>query len=158
MFGNLSFMRGFSLALVLAGCTQATPSVTSPPPPATQTVSATPSTAELKPALQQAIASYMKQQGAPPEASDRLYADYIDLNGDGMQDAVVILSNSYWCGTGGCNMLILEGQKDKTLRLVSESSLVRPPVTVMDHDASFDQPIRVGLTRVGTAVCSLRVL
>jgi hypothetical protein len=106
--------------------------VNSTPSPATQTVSATPSTAELKPALQQAISSYTKQQGAPPEASDRFYADSIDLNGDGTQDAVVILSTSYWCGTGGCTMLILEGQKDKTFRLVSESSLVRPPVTVSD--------------------------
>jgi putative lipoprotein len=104
--------------------------VTSTPSPATQTASATPSAAELKPALQQAIADFNKQQGAPPEAGDRFYADYVDLNGDGAQDAVVILDTPNWCGTGGCTLLVLQGQPDKTFRLVSKSTLVRPPVTV----------------------------
>ncbi|WP_445925147.1 hypothetical protein, partial [Leptodesmis sp.] len=125
-------LSGCSLALLFAGCTPTPPSATSSPSPVTSPASTTPSAVELQPAVQQAIASYIKQQGAPPEDSDRFFADTIDLNGDGTRDAIVVLSTSYWCGTGGCTMLVLEGQKDKTFRLVSESTLVRPPVTVSD--------------------------
>lgn len=125
-------LSGCSLALLFAGCTPTPPSATSSPSPVTSPASATPSAVELQPAVQQAIADYTKQQGAPPDASNRFFADTIDLNGDGTRDAIVVLSTSYWCGTGGCTMLVLEGQKDNTFRLVSESSLVRPPITVSD--------------------------
>jgi hypothetical protein len=130
MLLNHFLIRGLSLALLLAGCAPTPSPMTSSPSPVTQIASATPSAAELTPALQQAIASYTQQQGAPPEANDQVFADYIDLNGDGTLDAVVILSTSYWCGTGGCTMLVLEGQPGNTFRRVSASSLVRPPVTV----------------------------
>jgi uncharacterized protein len=83
-------------------------------------------------ALQQAIASYIKQRGVTPDASHRFFADTIDLNGDGVLDALVVFSSSYWCGTGGCTMLVFKGKTDKTFQLVSESSLVRPPVTVSE--------------------------
>lgn len=86
----------------------------------------------LQTALQKAIASYMKQQGATPDASHRFFADYINLNGDGVQDALVVFSSSYWCGTGGCTMLVFQGQNNKTFRLVSESTLVNPPLTVSE--------------------------
>ena len=126
-------IRGLLLALVLTGCSAGTPPETRVSSPATQMASATPTTdVDLQPALQQAIAGYIKQQGAPSDESHRFFADTIDLNGDNVLDAVAVFSSSYWCGTGGCTMLVFEGQSDKTFRLVSESSLVRPPVTVSD--------------------------
>jgi uncharacterized protein len=93
-------------------------SVTQPVDPALQT------------ALQTAIASYMRAEKVPATPEQRFLADYIDLNGDGALDALVVFNSSYWCGTGGCMMLVFQGQKDKTFRLVSSSSLIRTPLTV----------------------------
>ena len=132
MLKNYLLMSGALFTLLLTGCPASAPPESTTASPEAQMASATPSPDDLKAALKSAIANYAKQQGAPPEASERFFADTIDLNGDGTQDAVVVLSTSYWCGTGGCTMLILEGQKDKSFRLVSESSLVRPPVMVSD--------------------------
>jgi hypothetical protein len=95
--------------------------------------SATPKASVASPTtLTQAITSYIKQRGATVDDSHRFFAELIDLNGDSTQDAIVVFSSSYWCGTGGCTMLVFEGKKDQTFRLVSESSLVRPPITVAE--------------------------
>jgi hypothetical protein len=124
-------MRGVYLPLVLVACPLATPPVTNSPS-VPETALSTPAVADVQSALQEAIADYTRQQGAPPNASIQFFADTTDLNDDGVLDAVVILSTSYWCGTGGCSMLILQGQPDNTFRLVSVSSLVRPPLTVSE--------------------------
>lgn len=55
----------------------------------------------------------------------------VDLNGDGHKDALVLLQNPSWCGTGGCTLLIFEGCKG-SFRFVSRSSLIRSPLLVSD--------------------------
>jgi uncharacterized protein len=110
---------------VIASAKPVTPVASTPPKSATQTVDPA-----LQEAFQQALSSYIKQQPATSNESHRFFADYIDLNGDGIQDALIVFSSSRWCGTGGCTMLVFKGQNDKTFRLISESSLVRPPLTV----------------------------
>jgi len=127
---NRFLISGCSLVFLFAGCASTPSSIPNSPSP--QQTASTATTTESQSALQQAIADYVKQQNAPLDTDHRYFADLIDLNGDGIQDGVVVFSSSYWCGTGGCTMLIFEGQQDKTLRLVSESTLVRPPVTVSD--------------------------
>ena len=130
MLKNHFLISGVCLTLWLTGCTSSEPT-TNVASPATEMASATPATdAAMKAVLQTTIADYVKQQNAPLDTNHRYFADTIDLNGDGIQDGVVVFSSSYWCGTGGCTMLIFEGQQDKTFRLVSETTLVRPPVTV----------------------------
>ncbi|NJR40315.1 MAG: hypothetical protein HC781_17680 [Leptolyngbyaceae cyanobacterium CSU_1_4] len=59
----------------------------------------------------------------------RYYYDRIDLSGDGKPEALVYLSGSYTCGTGGCKMLILE-QSEQHYQLVSQMTLVNAPVIV----------------------------
>ncbi|MGK7932738.1 MAG: hypothetical protein AB4041_15075 [Microcystaceae cyanobacterium] len=56
----------------------------------------------------------------------------IDLNDDQKKDALVFLIGSYWCGTGGCTLLVFE-QTDNNYRLVSQVPLVREPVIVSDN-------------------------
>ncbi len=91
-----------------------------------------PATRPVDPALQmalwQAIGSDIQTQGLKLEDQE-FFADYIDLNGDGVMDALVVFNSSYWCGTGGCTMLVFEG-RDKSFRLVSDSTLIRTPLTV----------------------------
>lgn len=84
----------------------------------------------LKTAIETVIAADMQALEIDME-EQKLFTDYIDLNGDGTQDAIVIMIGSYWCGTGGCTMFVFEGQ-DQKFRLVSQSSLIRPPLNVSD--------------------------
>lgn len=86
---------------------------------------------DLKPALQRAIIQFMQAEKVPTDGEQTFLADFVDLNGDSTPDAILILTGSYWCGTGGCTMLVFEGE-DKTFRFVSRSTPVRPPVTVSE--------------------------
>jgi hypothetical protein len=100
--------------------------------PRTKTLVATPQTSpDLKPALQSAIIQFMHAEKVPTDGEQTFLVDFVDLNGDSTLDAVAILTGSYWCGTGGCKMLVFQAE-DKHFKFVSSSTLVRPPVTVSE--------------------------
>jgi uncharacterized protein len=105
----------------------------------------------LQSELRKAIASYMQSQKAPTDITHKFLSDFIDLNGDGAPDALVIFYSSYWCGTGGCNMLVFQGQKDKTFRLVSKTSLIRPPLTASDRKTNRWRDLIVDVSGGGIA-------
>jgi hypothetical protein len=42
----------------------------------------------------------------------KLTAAFADLKGDGTKEAIVYLSSSAWCGTGGCTLLIMARDAD----------------------------------------------
>ena len=64
------------------------------------------------------------QHAAPPYQSAM-----VDLNGDGQEDAVVLLSGTDWCGTGGCTMLIFKNDRGGYL-LLSRSTVTRSPIRI----------------------------
>jgi hypothetical protein len=41
------------------------------------------------------------------DKTTKYLAAFVDLNGDGVNEAIVYVIGRSWCGTGGCNMLIL---------------------------------------------------
>ena len=53
----------------------------------------------------------------------------VDLNADGRSEVLVYLLGSFFCGTGGCNMLLFTETADG-YQLVSRFSISRPPVVV----------------------------
>jgi hypothetical protein len=53
----------------------------------------------------------------------------IDLNGDGQEDAIVLLSGTDWCGTGGCTLLIFKNDRSDYL-LLSRSTVTRSPIRI----------------------------
>ena len=53
-----------------------------------------------------------------------------DLNGDGTPEAIVYLSGSKWCGSGGCNTLILTPHGN-SWRIVAKILVTRPPIYVL---------------------------
>ncbi len=75
------------------------------------------------------IDTYLAGQRGPRNAR----YDYarIDLNGDGMRDALVLfkLPHTYWCDWGGCTMTIFEA-RDNGFVLRSEMTNVRGPVMI----------------------------
>jgi hypothetical protein len=53
----------------------------------------------------------------------------VELNGDGVHDAVVLLLDPDWCGSGGCTMLVLKGSK-RGYAVQSSSSVTDAPIRV----------------------------
>jgi len=80
--------------------------------------------------LIKALETYIEKQGANPKETQYRMAE-IDLNGDKKKDALVLLQDSYWCGTGGCTMLVFTN-KNNNFKLVSAISLVRDPVIISE--------------------------
>lgn len=54
---------------------------------------------------------------------------FADLNDDGVDDAIVLLHGMAWCGSGGCTMLVLQGQK-QGYKLISRSTVTNPPIRI----------------------------
>lgn len=54
----------------------------------------------------------------------------VDLNDDQIKDAIVLLTDALWCGTGGCRMLVFKGS-GTAFSYHSSSTVVREPVRVM---------------------------
>ena len=63
---------------------------------------------EIDKALQKSLNQYFKIHGNKPK-STKFNAVKYDLNGDGLDDAIVLLD---WCSKSRCEMLIFERQKD----------------------------------------------
>jgi putative lipoprotein len=53
----------------------------------------------------------------------------VDLNGDGILDAIVLLTGDF-CGSGGCRMIILKGD-GKSFSVVNNSTISREPIGVL---------------------------
>lgn len=60
----------------------------------------------------------------------RYAAAFRDLNGDGIPEAIVYLVGPEWCGSGGCNTLILT-QDDGSWRIVANITITQPPIRVL---------------------------
>ncbi|HXJ39706.1 MAG TPA: lysozyme inhibitor LprI family protein [Bryobacteraceae bacterium] len=55
---------------------------------------------------------------------------WIDLNEDGKSEALVHLVSNGWCGSGGCNTLVL-AQDANSWRIVANITITRPPIRVL---------------------------
>ncbi len=112
------FVFGMLAILVISGCAKpnGSSSVTDIPQAGTEGK------------FKNALAAYLAAENESIE-NTKYQMETIDLNDDGYDDALVLLTGPMWCGTGGCTLLIFEGLKDSA-RFVSDSSLVRGPITV----------------------------
>lgn len=49
----------------------------------------------------------------------------VDLNDDGVSDAIVLVRDRWYCGSGGCALLIFQGKPDGSFVRVSSSTMPR---------------------------------
>lgn len=75
-------------------------------------------------ALQKAVQSFTQDQAQFIHAQ-------VDLNHDGIQDAVVLLKGTDWCGSGGCTMLVFQGLNNKNFQLLSRSTVTNTPIYLL---------------------------
>jgi hypothetical protein len=66
---------------------------------------------------------------APSSITAFRYALY-DLNGDGIADAVVLITDNRWCGSGGCAMLVFRGTGGG-FKLLSKATISNEPILVL---------------------------
>ena len=61
---------------------------------------------------------------------------YADLNRDGIDDALVLLEGSNWCGSGGCTLLVFEGIENGNFKLNSKSTVASATIYVIEQDST----------------------
>ena len=79
--------------------------------------------------FKEALGAYLKGQGYKIDKSG-YEMELVDLSGDGKKDALVLLTGPEWCGTGGCTLLVFEGEPGGKARFVSDTTLVTGPITI----------------------------
>jgi hypothetical protein len=78
------------------------------------------------PQLDKAVAAWAKSAESPTYRSA-----FADLNNDATPDAVVLIADPRYCGSGGCSMAVFEGIGTE-FKLVSSSTITREPVFLLD--------------------------
>lgn len=71
-----------------------------------------------------------------------------DLDGDGTPEVLVYLGGPMFCGTGGCNLVVLKRQ-DGDLIQVSETTVVQLPVGVLDSKSHGWRDLAVSVSGGG---------
>lgn len=92
-------------------------------------VSAVAADAEPPPALSDAVQSYIYRYITDVVHDETFRFALEDLDGDGRADAIVLMSDPAWCGSGGCTMLIFRGVENG-FEFVSKSTITNPPIRV----------------------------
>jgi hypothetical protein len=85
-----------------------------------------------------------------PNAYQFKYA-LVDLDGDGILDAVVYLTGARWCGSGGCTLRILKGTKTG-FSFVSGTLRTFCPVLALDSQSHGWKSLAIALRAGGFSV------
>ena len=104
-----------------------------------------PSLEAASPELDQAVAAW-----AAPDPVPLYRSVLIDLNGDGLRDAIVLALGSVYCGSGGCTLAIFKGTP-KGFEAVSDSTISREPIYVLSEVKSGWRTLSVLVSGGGAA-------
>jgi hypothetical protein len=77
-----------------------------------------------------AVHTFLKSYLSGADPATRVAIAFSDLNGDGMDEAVVYVMGPGWCGTGGCDALALS-LKGATYSVVMDASVSQLPISVL---------------------------
>jgi hypothetical protein len=77
------------------------------------------------PALEKAIKSWAEESTAPTYRHA-----FSDLNEDGIDDAVVLITDNQYCGSGGCSFVVFQGVAGG-FKIVSSSTITRAPILLL---------------------------
>jgi hypothetical protein len=80
--------------------------------------------------VRQFLQSYLHAASGASGKTTRYQAAFVDLNGDGTPEAIVYVTGSARCGSGGCTTLVL-ARGGSSYRVVSQIPITRPPIRVL---------------------------
>jgi hypothetical protein len=69
-------------------------------------------------------------QGVVKDKATRYIVAFRDLNDDGISEAIVYLLGREWCGSAGCNTIILRRGGD-SWKMIANIRITRPPIAVL---------------------------
>jgi hypothetical protein len=75
---------------------------------------------------------------------------FFDLNADGEEEAIVYVVGSMWCGSGGCNALVLT-PNGASFDVVMDASVTRTPLGVLDTSSNGWRDLFVSIAGGGIA-------
>ena len=80
--------------------------------------------------LKRFLQDYAKENQADDDKTTRYIHTFVDLNGDGKDEAIVYLVGRDWCGSGGCTALILASEAS-SYKVVTELTVTQLPVRIL---------------------------
>lgn len=80
--------------------------------------------------LEESLSQFLKIWDG--DKATRYIAAFHDLNNDGTPEAIVYLTGSKWCGSGGCTSLVL-AQDKSTWKIVTKITITRPPIRMLSN-------------------------
>lgn len=87
------------------------------------------------PPLQEDSLKKFLQSDLKNDKTTEYLAAFVDLNGDGVDEAIVYLTGHLWCGSGGCNTLVL-ARDGASWRTVTMMTITRTPIRVLANASS----------------------
>lgn len=88
------------------------------------------------------IRAALEGTAAEEDTSIRVNTTEVDLNDDGYRDVLAYVHGETLCGTGGCNLFILQAKKG-TYELITELTITWPPIRVLESKSNGWQDIAV---------------
>lgn len=80
-------------------------------------------------AMETSLNSYLQKE-SEGDSTERYKIAYVDLNGDGVNEAIVFALGSGTCGSGGCNTLVLNWN-GAAWSTVSDISITNLPIRLL---------------------------
>lgn len=108
-------------------------------------LSATPALAGNVPALENEIKAWAEESAIPSYKRA-----FVDLNDDGRDDAVVLVADTKYCGSGGWSLVIFQGVAGG-FKVVSSAIKSREPVFLLPERNKGWHTVSVSVARGGTA-------
>jgi hypothetical protein len=64
------------------------------------------------------------------DSGTKYLSAFVNLNGDGRQEAIVYLLGPNSCGSGGCNLFVL-APAERSFKVITEMTITRTPIRVL---------------------------
>lgn len=68
---------------------------------------------------------------SPDSSAPKFQYSLFDLNCDGQNEAIVLITDNEYCGSGGCTLEIYSGTR-RGFKFLSGSTISKPPIRVLD--------------------------
>ena len=85
--------------------------------------------------LKRFLQDYVKEKHLDDDGATRYSCAFVDLNGGGRPEAIVYLEGRWWCGSGGCPMLVLS-RNESSWRVITKTTITRPPYQSLNERVS----------------------
>jgi hypothetical protein len=84
--------------------------------------------------LKRFLQDYLDEPGST-DTTIRIQYAFADLAGDGKREAIVYITGSDWCGSGGCTLLVLVPSA-RSWKVISSISITRPPIRILSSQSN----------------------